>query len=375
MRAGFTLIEMMVALAIGLFLVAAVLTFVSHQGTLLEYTKTELERDRGGRLAMDMLEQDIRHAGVGVGYTNEGAFAGFMRGDNIALADGVFAVPGGADFDATDRAIALEYGQNQQGLSGTYDVFTDDLGLRMANGDYRTIVEFGASTGRLCSGGSFAIDDIVLLSADDGFTSASARVTAFAANTGCPADVTCASGCDQFDYVFDGGWASDAAATTASYLGGEMRGGFQQVVWFVEPDGATAHLRRAEVSNTAQCTTRAGCGNIVAYDAEALQVRVWRWNIDTGGWTDRTDDPSIDDRQRLRIDVELVVRTRTSESSPKEPARMRLINGTTTDTDDMCLPGGTALPCTEKDYISRRVLRSSIEVRNSGRMQYEVVAR
>src|SRR5687768_1400823 len=112
---GFTLVELMVSMAIGLFVVAAAFTFVVHQNQLLEFTRRSIDRDRGGRVSLDLLVQDLRHAGIGTGYAPDGTFNGIIFGD--------FTVPGGAIFHGND--------------------LSDDIGIRMANGSYRSIVQFG----------------------------------------------------------------------------------------------------------------------------------------------------------------------------------------------------------------------------------------
>src|SRR5262245_11361588 len=54
-RLGLTLIELMVGTAIGAVVIAAAFTFMVHQNYRSEFTNREIDRDRSGRVALEML--------------------------------------------------------------------------------------------------------------------------------------------------------------------------------------------------------------------------------------------------------------------------------------------------------------------------------
>jgi prepilin-type N-terminal cleavage/methylation domain-containing protein len=355
---GFTLIEMMVASAVGLFIVATALIFVSHQTRLLEFTKNELDRDRSGRLALDLLTDDLRLAGLGVGYDGAGNFAGMMLGS--------FSVQGGASFSNT-QAIQLNYGANTQGRVGNYTLSTNDIGIRFANGAWRSIAQYSGSSGQVCAGGGFQSGDVVLLVADDAFTARTVRLSTINTNAACVVG-SCVSGCDTFSFTSDPSYVSSLNAQTASYVGGEMAGGYKTIVWFVDTTGAdpgSGNLMRAEVSAAKPCTARnSSCGQVVAYDVEMVSMSIYQWDQTTSTWVNQTTSQALTDRRRVRLDLEMVARTRTSETRQQDPIALQINAGT-------CVPG----PCGAQDQIARKVLRTSVEVRNAGRMNLQQLAR
>src|SRR5688500_9341474 len=146
---AFTLIELMIGMALGLFLVAAAVTFTSHQSRWLGFTASRIDVDQSGRTALEILAEDLRHAGLGVGYNGSEEFAGIRLG--------TFTVPGGATFDSTDRAIA----------SRTGDTVTDDIGILLADEGVATIAEFSGAAGQICNVGGFDTDDIVTMISED----------------------------------------------------------------------------------------------------------------------------------------------------------------------------------------------------------------
>lgn len=343
-RRGFSLIELMVAVAIGLFVVAATFVFIVHQNRLLEFTKRDLARDRSGRVALDLLVQDLRHAGVGVGYRADGTFNGLMLGN--------FTVPGGASFSAADRPISLI--SSERGVQRAYQSITDDIGIRLANGSYRSITEYGPGFGQVCAGGDFDAGDIVIFQTEDGVDAMTAKILGISKAPSCSGG-TCAQGCDVFTWAPDPTFSVGPNAATAEYVGGEMAGGFREIVWFVGDDG---RLQRAEVTADAPCTARDDtCGGVVALDVETLQMRIWQWDAVAGAWEDRTPSQTLTDDRRIRVDVELVIRAQGSRDSTQPPVNLQLAPGN-------CLPD-----CGDRDTVARRALRTSVEVRNSGRLR------
>jgi hypothetical protein len=339
-RRGLTLIELMVGTAMGMFVVAAAFTFVVHQNQLLEFTSREIDRDRSGRLALDMLGHDLRHAGVGVGYEADGSFRGIMLGS--------FTVAGGATFGSDDHPITLK----TTGAK-TYPFFTDDVGMRLANGSHRSIVMFSDGVGEVCRGGEFEADDVVLFRSEDGVDARTARLLSIGAADACSAG-TCVNGCDAFTWAADDSFFATPTSADAEYDGGTLAGGYQELVWFVHE----GNLNRATINSARPCNARdVSCGGTVAGNVETLQMQVWQWDSTAGAWEDRTALHTIDDRRRLRIDIELVVRMDGTKEHLQQTIPLELEPGS-------CLPS-----CGARDYVPRRAMRPSVEVRNSGRLQ------
>jgi type IV pilus assembly protein PilW len=349
-KRGYTLVELMVAMAIGFIIVAGALVFVAHNTRLLEFTKSELDRDRTGRLAMELLVEDLRVAGLGVGYDASGNFGGLMLG--------TYTVQGGGTF-GLNQNVALGYGQNTSGLTGTYNLSTDDIGIRFANGGWRTIANYSGTGGQICRGSGFQVGDIVLMIADDNVAVRTVQLQTIGAAGSCTYG-NCAAGCDDFTFVADSSYNSGGTALSSSYVGGEMAGAYKTVVWFVDTTGAdpgSANLRRAEIGAASPCTARdQTCGQLAAYDVETVKLAINQWDPTTSAWVNQTSATALD-RRRIRLDVEMVVRTRTSETRAQDPITLQLSSGA-------CVPG----PCGSQDRIARRVLRTSVEVRNAGRM-------
>src|SRR5688572_1502418 len=157
-RLGLTLIELSISVAISAFLVLAAVTLSADHSRLLGLTTDRIEAHQEARLALDLLAFDARHAGVGIGYRPSGWFEGMTRGS--------FTVEGGARFESNNRRIELASGPT----------ITDDLGLRIANGDTRTIADFDSNSGQMCSGSVFANGDLVSFISREGLYSTTARV-------------------------------------------------------------------------------------------------------------------------------------------------------------------------------------------------------
>lgn len=332
---GFTLIELMVGVTIGLFIVAAGFTLISHQTRLLSFADQSIDIDESGRHAIALLAKDMAQSGSGAGYRSDGTFAGLFTN--------TFAVPGGAAFTSNGQAIVLS--------SGTFT--TDDIGMRLVAGNFVTIAAFAGNAGQICSGSRIENGETVLLVSDDWLLSRSAVVSGLAAGACTNGD--CVNGCVGFTWADDTTYLSEAGAQAFNYVGGEMGGDFKFVVWFVIADASgTGELRRAEVTASEPCTARnASCGGVVADNVETVQMRVWQWS--GTAWTDRTGAASLATTDRVRVDLEIAVRSRTLMDAPQEPARLTVDPG-------VCIPN-----CANRDNIRRHVVRTSVDVRNSGR--------
>ena len=333
---GLTLIELMIGMALGLFLVAAAVTFTSQQTRWLGFTASRIDVDQSGRLALEILAEDLRHAGLGVGYNGTEEFGGLRLG--------TFTVPGGASFDSTDRPIALRNGAT----------VTDDIGILLADEGIATIAEFSGAAGQICNIGNFDEDDIVTMISEDSLSARSVKLTSIADEV-CLYSA-CDTGCRSFTFVSDATYLSDPSAADVSYAGGEMFRGFKLVVWYVTPTASgVTELRRAALNASRTCTA-ADCGGTVADDVEMVQMRVWQWDQAGSAWIDRTNDASIVGRDRIRVDLEMVVRTRQEQQGQADPVASTLA-------DRVCLPS----PCGTVDSIPRRAFRTSVELRNAGR--------
>jgi prepilin-type N-terminal cleavage/methylation domain-containing protein len=333
---GFTLIEMLVSLAIGAFVAAAAVTFAGDQIRLLDRTDSQLGTQQEGRAVIDLVATELRAAGLGVGYTVDGRFAGLRRGD--------FSVQGGAVFRSNGGQV--------DGRA------TDDLGLRFTIGDVRTISNYTRGvSGQVCAGGDFAADDLVLLMSRNGRTAHTARLGSI--NPDVCQGTQCAGGCETFTFAFEEGYETGTDALTATYREGELFGDYREVVYFVANDAnERSHLRRAEISAAQPCASREdACGVVVGQQVEALQVRVWLFDEVTGGWLDVTGRSAINEVGPVRVDLELVARS--DEAKTNQVAIRSALDSSA------CYPA----PCGASDAIPREVFRTSVDVRNAGRMQ------
>lgn len=340
-RAGYTLLELVVATGAGSILTLSAVAFATHQTRALGMTTDQLELAQSSRSALDRVKADLRMAGAGVGYDAAGTFAGIEIGQFQR---------GGATFNSANHLINLENGSS----------VTDDLGITLANGDYATIAAFSPSgTGQLCAGGEFDDEDIVLIRSEDGLSARTVRLSGL--NAAPCALGQCAGGCQAFGWSPDPSYLSGDEAAIAPYAGGEAAGNFQQVTWFVETTdpGDSEHgagrLRRAEGS----CRARDhNCGEVMLENVESLQIRVYERT--RNGWIDRTSLGSrVPGASRIRVDIELVIRARYARS--KHPRK-----AVTTDLEaQLCFPA-----CGTEDHYIRHLVKTSVEIKNSGRLAF-----
>ncbi|MEL7368242.1 MAG: hypothetical protein AAFN74_04975 [Myxococcota bacterium] len=340
-RAGFTMTELLVGTAIGIFTLSVAVQLASDQSQMLGRTSRSVDTMQSARRAIELLAEDLRHAGMGIGYRPSGEFGGLIRGN--------FTVPGGAQFVSDGFTQTLATG----------NMATDDLGIRVAQGDLRTIASFFGSLGQICGGSDIEVGDTVVLLSREALHAQTARIMSL---TGAPCTKgQCLNGCQSFTYVSDPSYVSDNEATTANYVGGSMVGDFAEIVWFVVPgsDGS-GELRRALVTQQDPCSARdSTCGGLVAEDIETLQVAIWQWDDTLNQWVNQTPTSALADRRRVRVDLEVVVR-----GTADDQAGARLPIALTLD-QNRCMGG----PCGgAADKYQRVVVRTSIEVRNGGRM-------
>lgn len=339
--AGFTLTELMVSSAIGLFTLAVAVQMASDHTAVLTQTTQRVDTVQSGRIVADLLAEDLRHAGVGIGYRPDGSFAGLIRGP--------FTVAGGAQFSADGFAQTLTTGA----------IRTDDLGIRVATGAPRTIASFSGSLGQICSGSGVGVGDTVVLLSREALHVRTVQLLTM--NSGPCLQGVCRTGCTSFTFARDVSYESDTEALTASYIGGEMVGEYAEIVYFVVPgqDG-DGELRRAQVTAGQPCAVRdETCGGLVADDVETLQVAVWQWDEQLGAWVDQTQPAAIADRRRLRVDVEVVLRGgQDRQTGAHQPVALKL-------DATQCVGGNCGAAA---DAYRRYAIRTSVEIRNGGRM-------
>lgn len=81
-KAGFTIIELMVALAVGALITAAAYQVLVDQGRIYEVQDQTATMQQGARAAMDFLCRELRHAGYGVPVDTGGSvFTNFVNND------------------------------------------------------------------------------------------------------------------------------------------------------------------------------------------------------------------------------------------------------------------------------------------------------
>src|SRR5262245_50750009 len=101
-RRGLTLIEVMIAFAISMIVLIGVFSLATNQVRVLGFTRNRIDMDHSASASLARLVEDLRIAGVGGAYAEDGSFSGLMRGN--------FTVPGGAVFTANDFTVALASG-------------------------------------------------------------------------------------------------------------------------------------------------------------------------------------------------------------------------------------------------------------------------
>ena len=357
-RRGVTLIEIMVGTAIALIMTAAAVVFATQETKLMDVSREKLRIAQVGRAAIGLLADDLRKAGAGVGYSEAGVFLGLSI--DSFTAGGLAWNPSGTatgDGNANPGVSASNTFSRRDG--STYTVNTHDVGVRFASGSYATVVEETGGIGTICTAPDVTFDngELAILRDQTGISARLGTVTLGGALGG--ANCPCVNGCRGFTFTTIDDRFTGPGAQTVRFGLGELQGGMQTVVWFVTENGGVGELRRAEFDGGANCADRPTCGGVVAYDTEALFARVWRWDDVIGAWVP-TGGTDVDEREaRLRIDVELVLRSEseTEGFQPEVVSRVRA---------GECMPG----PCgAASDDYARAAYRTSVEIMNSGMMQ------
>lgn len=361
-RRGLTLIEVMIATTISLILTAAAVLFATQETRLLDISQERLEVSMAGRAAISLLADDIRKAGAGVGYDEQGRFMG-LRADRFTMGGLAWNMDGTAIPPASTAPYPLGVSRDinlSRSVGSDYTVATHDLGIMYADGNYATIVRERAYIGTLCgvSGQTFENNEQVLLRDASGISGISGTIqtSPLGAGAACP----CQSGCATFSFTPSTMMMSGTGATRVTYGFGEVQGGLKGVVWFVEPNArGEGELRRAVFDDaTTTCTTRGSCGGLVADYAETLLTQVYVWDDTANRWQNAGQAPTSETTERMRVDLELIIRSENATRSQRPEVETRL-------RANSCVPG----PCGTPDNYARVAFRTSVEVLNSGHMR------
>lgn len=348
---GFTMLEVMVAIGVFVIVTAAAFVFARSQIRMRKQTQLLLDTEQNARVALDSIRFDLQTSGLGVGYTLGAVFSGVTMG------------PFGP-FESNEHSHAP--------LAFT----SDDLRIRGATGPVRTISEYFAPniTGsmQICAGGGFRSGDIVLIVSESYADARAITLSADPLPEAC-GEGYCETGCERATFTdASATYETDGNARFASYQGGSAFKGFLDVTYFIEWNGTTPALYRAE----GPCATRAVCANqqnnLLGEGVESLQVRVLELDPAVAAPRDVTTDPSYNDptlgggvksENRVRVDVEVIAQSRAEESDAPPNRICSTINPA------LCFPalGGTP------DRFRRRKLMTSVELKNSGHMRFQAL--
>jgi prepilin-type N-terminal cleavage/methylation domain-containing protein len=347
---GFTLVELMVAVAVFVIVSAAAFVFAKSQIVARKQTQQLLDTEQNARVALDSIRLDLQSSGLGVGYSLNGVFSGITMGRF-------------GTFDSNDH------------VHPNTEV-SDDLRIRGATGPVRTIASYNApnvnGTMEVCTGGGFQVGDLVLI-VTESYTQARAIEIIAPGPTPPPlnpcTESDCISGCDVLNFIDRSArYETDGNARFASYQGGSAFRGFVDVTYFVEWNGTEPALYRGE-----QCASRAACAipdNLLGEGVESLQARIFELDPAAAAPTDVTADPTyaaaggVDSLNRLRVDVEVIARSRTPEPDAPLSKECSAIN---TTLPTACYPQGAP------DRFRRRKLMTSVELKNSGHMRFQAL--
>lgn len=154
-QAGFTLVELLVSMAIGLFLVTGVITVMldSKENFLLEQELAYIQEN--ARFAMDELSYDVRMAGF-TGCSNEGELTNTITGSS---ADWKYDSIGVIGYEEGDAGVPAEF---------SADVVTDTDVLIINRGEPNDIVTVSThspstQTITLSSAGSFEAGELLVI--------------------------------------------------------------------------------------------------------------------------------------------------------------------------------------------------------------------
>lgn len=375
LQRGLTLVELLVGMFIALTLTSAAVAFALHETRLMGASRDKLAISQTTHAALDLIAEDVAQAGTGIGYDAAGNFAGLMLG--------TFTV-GGCTYNPAPNTLTLTEVGEQNVAGPTYELPITDLGIRYANGNYASIADYDTTSGsgQHCQDLDFndvwfAPDELVVLRSEYALDAHTALINS-AAREGSTVFAACredecnnvANRCVDFQFRFESSpsWRSDPSAATREYRRGEIQGGYREVVWYVEPAADLAHsigsIRRAVFTTgrpPSSCANRVGSGVEVATYVETFLIQPYTFNELNGVWERWTGVGPIDNERRIRVDMELVVRSESPALAPQLDPVLRLSSPVA------CVPRGTCGAST--DYGRRYVFRTSVHVKNSGRVR------
>lgn len=357
-RGGFTLIEVMVGLTIGLLLTTAAVAFVRSESKLMGVTEDRLEMVQASRVVLNLIASDVRASGLGLRPVND-EFPGLLTG--------AFTV-GGVNFGGGVNLNLEQADADGVGAFTQYNVPTQDLGVRLADGEQATIVAFtgrgsGAGTMTICDHPGLALrnGEIVMLQDLTTVSTWAVELSNVAAAAVCAAD--CRNGCIPLAWQepVDAAHQYEGNAGAAQeYRLGQLFASYKTVTWFIVPDDDRADrgvLRRMTWDDTQpSCAARDNtCGALVARNAEALYYRVYQFTPDAG-WAEVPAGTGPDADARVRVDLELLMRAEEAADQTFRQVTAQLAPG-----------GPTTFPPAARDRIERQVFRATVELRNAGR--------
>jgi prepilin-type N-terminal cleavage/methylation domain-containing protein len=132
-RRGFSLVELMFAIAIGLFVVSALYNLFTSQVKAFVYQDIQMEMHQSSRLALDIMSRTARTAGLGTNGTTTGIFGAGGDADSAlpAIISYNGAGPNGSDavtFVAMDASVAMTTWDDTPPACGTDELhFQADL--------------------------------------------------------------------------------------------------------------------------------------------------------------------------------------------------------------------------------------------------------
>lgn len=373
-RRGVTLIELVIGVLIATFLTAAAVAFAAHETRLMGISRDKLDMSQSSRASLDLLVSDLAMAGGGLGYDAAGTF----RGVDI----GRFGY-GACGFNSTGAEIGYNPAQpvaagahelinlRTVGPQGTrpaaYQMRTMDLLTIYADGSYASIATETAGLRQFCAnpGTAFGPNELGVMATADGLAATAISIQTNNAIVPCAGNAQCLNGCVNFTFVAAPNYQSQVGAVALRYVGGELRGGLKNVIWFVASDGQDGTLRRHvfDTSNLNCAGRNNNLGGAVANNVESMQFQLYQFITDPGlepvpRWVNMGQSQLNGQRFKTRMDVEIVMRSRTSSDNLKRPAQLRLQT-------NLCVPNTG--PCNvPQDAGERDVFRTSVEIKNAG---------
>ncbi|MBI2376760.1 MAG: prepilin-type N-terminal cleavage/methylation domain-containing protein [Deltaproteobacteria bacterium] len=358
-RCGFTLIEMMVGLAVASLVIMAAVAFARDEIKAMGRGNQSLEMLQTGRAALDLLTRDLINSGAAIGYTMGGEFVG-LHTDRATV----------IDLGPNSSASAVPFqADNAPGVDPVwgYGVVSDDILIRGTDFSTSTIVagpplqvDF-----RACNPTLLKPNALIVLRDKVGTTAGVWEVTSFGPGNTAPCPECLQSGlCDTFTptALANPKLGFGTAALNAFAAESTVTSGYHTTLWFMTygVDGSP-QLRRAVDTD---CARGPACGDLIADNIETVQAAYFRFDSEAipPDWVQVTGP--INSRDRLRVDLELVVRSRTPDERFHAPIQLAL-EGAGGGTFP---PTNPTLTTTQRESLKfyRIALRSSTYLRNSG---------